>query len=73
MAAGKIGFRSRVFTSAQNNFYEIYEAATAGWSRPSVSSLRLANCYFASLSRLKMPSGANAFEISDIQEDETEV
>jgi hypothetical protein len=28
---------------------------------------------FASLARLKMPSGANAFEIGDIQEGETEV
>jgi hypothetical protein len=36
-------------------------------------SLWLANCYFASLTRPKMPSGANAFEITDIQEDETEV
>jgi hypothetical protein len=35
--------------------------------------LWLANCYFASLARPKMPSGANAFEISDIQEEETEV
>jgi hypothetical protein len=33
----------------------------------------LANCYFASLARPKMLSGANAFEISDIQEEETEV
>jgi hypothetical protein len=37
------------------------------------SSLWLANCYFASLARPKMPSGANAFEVSDIQEEETEV
>jgi hypothetical protein len=29
--------------------------------------------YFASLARPKIPSGANAFEISDIQEEETEV
>jgi hypothetical protein len=28
----------------------------------------LANCYFASPARPKMPSGANVFEISDIQE-----
>jgi hypothetical protein len=35
--------------------------------------VRLANCYFASLSRPQRPSGANALEISDIQEDETEV
>jgi hypothetical protein len=36
----------------------------------------LANCYFASLApteRPKMPSGANVFEISDIQEEESEV
>jgi hypothetical protein len=38
-----------------------------------LSFVRLANCYFASLARPKMPSGANAFEISDIQEEETEV
>jgi len=29
--------------------------------------------YFASLAQPKIPSGANAFEISDIQEEETEV
>jgi hypothetical protein len=39
----------------------------------SALDLWLANCYFASLARPKMPSGANAFEISDIQEAETEV
>jgi hypothetical protein len=33
----------------------------------------LANCYFASLARPKMPSGANVVVISDIQEEETEV
>jgi hypothetical protein len=37
------------------------------------NSLWLANCYFASLARPKMPSGATAFEISDIQGEETEV
>jgi hypothetical protein len=37
ISAGKMGLRSRVFTFAQNSFYKIYEAATAGWSRPSVS------------------------------------
>jgi hypothetical protein len=35
--------------------------------------LWLANCCFAILARPKMPSGANVFEISDIQEEETEV
>ncbi len=36
-------------------------------------SLWLANCCFANLARPKMPSRANAFEISDTQEEETEV
>jgi hypothetical protein len=40
---------------------------------PLIARVWLANCYFASLARPKMPSGANAFEISDIQEEETEV
>jgi hypothetical protein len=40
---------------------------------PTTSYVWLANCYFACLARTKMPSGANAFEISDIQEEETEV
>jgi len=35
--------------------------------------LWLANCCFANLARPKMPSGVNAYEISDIQEEETEV
>jgi hypothetical protein len=42
-------------------------------SSSAFAAQRLANCYFASLSRPKMPSGANAFKISDIQEDETKV
>jgi hypothetical protein len=42
MAAGKIGLRSRVFTFAQNNFYKIYEAATAGnFENPGLITLRI--------------------------------
>jgi hypothetical protein len=38
-----------------------------------ISLVWLANRYFASLARPKMPSGANVFQISNIQEEETEV
>jgi hypothetical protein len=39
----------------------------------SRTRLWLANCCFANPARPKMPSGANALEISDIQKEETEV
>jgi hypothetical protein len=41
--------------------------------RAQKSALWLANCYFATPARPKMPYGANVLEISDIQEEETDV
>jgi hypothetical protein len=58
-----------------NSFSNIKQASCsrAGSALFSLCCPAAGELLFRQLSRPKMPSGANAFEISDIQEDETKV